>query len=597
MSNQSRKISMAKACVGDSCTMQFSTDRRSMLKGAALAAAGLALMGVPTGAGAQDGAMIENLNLGAIGGGTNPQINFNPFSPNQLAGGAFIYESMYIVSDYDCTEIPWLAQSYEWRDDTTLVFTAREGVQWSDGTPFGANDIAFTFNMFKEYPATDINGAWTYLESVAAEGNDAVFTFKEVAIPEFFRFAEIKIVPEHIWKDAGDPVAFVNDKPVGTGPFMFESFNGEQLTAVRNPNYWLADRIRINKLTYRKAGEGEVDRLRLAEGEYDWNGMYVPNVEDVFVARDPEHNHYWFAQGSSIGLGMNLQKAPFNDPGFRKGIAWAIDRDKIIQNAQLGYVTQASQTGLKLPGQASWLNPDIENEGYLGYDVEKATQLLSDAGYTKDGDTLKDKDGNAIEFRMMVPAGWADWIQAAQIVQESLGEVGIKVNLETPEGSIHDQDRKSGNFDTFFQVHGGTCNMHANFFDNYHSAMGAAEGEDVISNFSRYSNPDYDALCDQLRTATDEATQKDLVYQLQEIFYNDVPTVDIWYGAHWFEYRTANAEGWPSEENPYAQATDPNLILINLVPPGEESPMDFPTLTEASPEASPAASPEASPAS
>ena len=72
-----------------------------------------------------------------------------------------------------------------------------------------------------------------------------------------------------------------------------------------------------------------------------------------------------------------------------------------------------------------------------------------------------------------------------------------------------------------------------------------------------------------------------IVHQLQEIFFNDVPVVDIWYGAHWFQYRTEHAVGWPNEETPYAQQTDPFLVIINLVPPGEESPMNFPTLEEA----------------
>jgi peptide/nickel transport system substrate-binding protein len=191
---------------------------------------------------------------------------------------------------------------------------------------------------------------------------------------------------------------------------------------------------------------------------------------------------------------------------------------------------------------------------------------------------------------MMVPAGWADWIQAAQIVQESLQELGMTVNLETPEGSIHDQDRKSGNFDTYFDAHGGNCSMYSNFADHFHSAMTAEIGEDAVSNWTRYQNPDFDALLDQLRVTSNPDEQLTLVKQLQEIFYNDLPVVDLWYGANWFQYRTEHAVGWPNADNPYAKQEDWQLVLINLVPPGEESPMDFPTLNEA-------ASPDATPAS
>jgi peptide/nickel transport system substrate-binding protein len=589
-----RPITLAKACTGPSCTTRAShlVNRRALLQGAAGGAATLALFGMPGLTAAQDQPMIDNLNLGSFGGGSNPQINFNPYSPNSLSN--WFFEPLYIINDYDCLEIPWLASSYEWRDEQTLVFTAREGVTWHDGEAFGADDIAFTLNLLKDFPALDLNGAWNYLESVTAEGNEAIFTFTEVAIPEFFRMADpwVLILPEHQWSQVEDPLTFLNEQPVGTGPFTFGEFNGEQLTGIRYENYWQADRIRVQQVTWRKAGEGQTDQLRLAEGEYDWNAMYVPNVEQVYVAQDPDNNHFWYAQGSSIGLGMNLSKAPFDDVEFRRGIAWAIDRDKIIQNAQLGYVTQASQTGLKLPGQQDWLNTGIENEGYLGRDLDRARQVLTDAGYTWDGDTMLGLDGNPIEFRFMCPAGWADWIQAGQIVQESLQEIGITVNLETPDGAIHDQDRLAGNYDTFFQVHGGGCNMHANFFDNFHSAMTAPVGEDAITNYIRYQNPDYDALCDQLRVAPTFEEQQPIVQQLQEVFFNELPVVDIWYGAHWFQYRTEKAVGWPNEENPYAQQTDPFLVLINLVPPGEESPMNFPTLEEA-----PESSPESSPAS
>ncbi len=76
------------------------------------------------------------------------QINFNPYSPNALSN--WFFEPLYIINDYSCEEIPWLAQSYEWRDDQTLVFTARDGVTWHDGEAFGADDIAVSLNLLKE---------------------------------------------------------------------------------------------------------------------------------------------------------------------------------------------------------------------------------------------------------------------------------------------------------------------------------------------------------------------------------------------------------------------------------------------------------------
>jgi peptide/nickel transport system substrate-binding protein len=465
--------------------------------------------------------------------------------------------------------VPWLAESYEWTDPQTLVFTIREGVTWSDGEAFDAADVAFTFNMLGENAALDTTGAWNYLSEVTAEGNQVTFSFGEVHTPGFFRVADVLIVPEHIWAEVDDPVTYVNENPVGTGPFLFENFNPQELTFTRNPDYWQADLVMIQGLSYSRPGEGQVDQLRLARGEYDWNSMYVPNIEEVFVAEDPEHNHYWFAQGSSISLSFNLTKAPFNDPAFRKGVAYAVDRPRIIEQAQLGYVTQASQTGLKLPGQADWLSSDVQDEGMIPYDVEQAKTLLEEAGYTLDGDTLSDPDGNAVEFSFMVPAGWLDWIQAAQIISENLAEVGITMNVETPDAAIHDQDRASGNFDSLFTVHGGQCSMYRNYADFLASELTAPVGEQATSNWIRWEDEETDQFLETLATSTDEAEQKEAVNGLQTIMMEQFPTIPLWYGAHWFQYRTEKAVGWPSEEDPYTiQAGNSGfLIIINLRPP------------------------------
>lgn len=555
----------AASCRGGVCNV----DRRTVLKGSAALAGGILIGTAPGATLAQEGeAPIPVLNLGGMGGGTNPQINFNPYSPNKLALG-FMYEPLYIVDGYNCEEHPWLAESYEWTDEQTLVFTVRESVTWSDGEPFDAADVAFTFNMLGEHRALDTLGTWNYLSEVTADGNQVTFSFAEVHNPGFYRVVEVLIVPEHIWSEVDDPVTFVNENPIGTGAFLFENFTPQEVTFTRNPDYWRADQVMIQGLRFTKPGEGQVDQLRLSRGEYDWNSMYVPNIEEVFVSQDPENNHYWYAPGSSISLSFNLTKAPFDDPAFRHGVAYAVNRDRIIEQAQLGYVTQASQTGLKIPGQEDWLAPDVENEGMIPHDTERALSILEEAGYTRDGDTLMDPEGNAIEFSFKVPAGWLDWIQAAQIISESLAEIGITMNVETPEVSIHDQDRASGNFDAIFTVHGGQCSMYRNYADFLASELSAPVGEQATSNWIRWQDEETDQLLEQLATSSEEAAQEEAVHGLQMIMMEQFPTIPLWYGAYWFQYRTEKAVGWPNEENPYTiqQGNSGFLIIINLRPP------------------------------
>lgn len=512
------------------------------------------------------GGMVQQLNMGSMGGGTNPQINFNPYSPNRLSIES-VFEKLYIVNEYNCGLVPWLATKYTWKDPKTLDFTIRTGVKWSDGKPFSANDVAFTFDMLKKNPALDTNGATQLLDSVTAAGDTVTFAFSAPAAQALYQIANTYIVPQHIWSEQQDPVKFTNPKPVTTGPMVLDHFNPQELVYKRNPDYWQADKFKVSGLRYSKPAEGSADQLRLANGEYDWNAMFVPNVQKVFVDRDPQHNHYWFSQGSPISFSMNLTKAPFNDVKFREAMASAIDRDAIAQKAELGYVTTASQTMMKLPGQKDWIDPKIANEGKIPYDKNKALQTLTAAGYKQQGGKLLGKDGKQIAFNFMVPAGWSDWIQAAQIIQRNLSDLGIKLNVDTPTPAIHDQRRASGDFDTLFTVPAGMCSMYTNFSLPLNSAATAPVGKNATSNWIRYQDPATDKLLAQLASTTDPNQQKPIVYQLENVMMTQYPLIPLWYGAVWFEYRTEKAIGWPSEKDPYASPNNTELVLISLRPP------------------------------
>lgn len=550
----------ASACAGGSCAV----DRRSLLKGAAALGGGMMLGGIPASrifaqtpvSGSTE--PIPRLNGGGMGGGSNPQANFNTFSPNKISGtDNLVFERLYYVNTYNCEEVPWLAESYEWSDSQTLTFTLREGVAWNDGTEFTADDVLFTFELLMANPALDANGATAGLESVTADGTTVTFAYDAPATPMFHPVTSTFIVPKHVWEGVDDPVTFVNaENPVGTGPYTLGSFNSEEVVWVKNENYWAADEIVVQEIGFSKPAEGQADMLRLADGAYDWNAKFIPNVDEVYVSRDPEHNHYWYAPGGNIALYFNLTKEPFSDVEFRRAVAHAINKDEIAEKAQLGYVETASQTGLKIPGQEAWLNPDIPDQGKIPYDPDTARQILEDAGYTD------------VEFSFKVPAGWTDWIQAANIIASNLGEVGITVNVETPDAAIvNDQDRPTGNYDLVFGVHGGGCSMYRNFYDHLASAATAPVGEKAVSNHVRWEDETTDDLLNQFLSAETEEQQMEIAHQLQTVMYEQFPTIPLWYGAIWFQYRTENAVGWPNEEDPYAGSGDLPLILRRLRAP------------------------------
>ena len=164
--------------------------------------------------------------------------NFNPFASRPLVPTlAGIYEPLMIYNMAKGELVPWLADKYAFSaDNKTLTFTLHDGVKWSDGQPFTAQDVAFTFNLLKnktglQGPGLQALGASGYIDSVAApDDKTVVFTFKVVNTPGLYDIIGQNIVPEHLWKDVADPAKYTNDNPVGTGPFT-------QVTVFQNQAY------------------------------------------------------------------------------------------------------------------------------------------------------------------------------------------------------------------------------------------------------------------------------------------------------------------------------------------------------------------------
>src|SRR5579862_3826600 len=128
------------------------------------------------------------------GGGTltiqgdsgNPTLveNFNPFQPStELHGAYLIYAPLETVSSVNGSYTPFLATGYKFTSPTTLVYTIRQCVKWSDGTPLTPADAVFTFNLLKKHPALDSNGIWSQVTAVSASGNDVTLTFKATDVP------------------------------------------------------------------------------------------------------------------------------------------------------------------------------------------------------------------------------------------------------------------------------------------------------------------------------------------------------------------------------------------------------------------------------
>jgi peptide/nickel transport system substrate-binding protein len=498
----------------------------------------------------------------------NPTLveNFNPFQPTtELHGTYLMYAPLETVSTINGSYTPFLATGYKFTNPTTLVYTIRPGVKWSDGTAFTPADVVFTFNLLKKHPALDTNGVWSQISGVSASGNDVTFTFKAPDVPFAATIAQTPIVPQHIWSTIANPVTFTNTHPVGTGPFTLGSFAPTQYTLTKNPLYWDASKIAPTSVVFpAQATNQSTNQLDVSSGQYDWAYTYMPDVKATYVDRDPATNRYWFPPGGSIGLFLNLTQAPYNNVNFRQGISLALNRATIARKAVNGYMAPASTSGIILPNEQHWLNPSLPNQGVVSQNIPAAMAAFAKAGYTTKGGKLVGPNGAQASMTITLPNSFTDWAAAGTEISSELGAVGIKVSLQEPQFAQYSQTTQAGTFNAAIGGFGGTGIPFNDYDLALNSAFAAPVHTPTVNNFERYTNAGVNQALGTLAASTSPSTQQQATNKLESMMYNNVPVVLLYYGGSWGLFSTKHFTGWPSASDPYTLPTNYNYSLLTV---------------------------------
>ncbi|XXY45069.1 ABC transporter substrate-binding protein [Sorangium sp. So ce269] len=504
--------------------------------------------------------------------------NFNPLLSEgsvrfpTLAG---IYEPMLVFNTMKGEYTPWLATKYAWSDgNKKLTFTTRPGVKWSDGQAFSAKDVVFTFELLKKHPALDLSGVWKFVESVKAADDATVeFALKRPYVPGLSYIGHQPIVPEHKWKDVADPVTFSNENPVATGPFTeVKVFQNQVYELGKNPNYWQAGKPAVDGLRFPAYPGNDQVSLAIINGEVDWAGAFVPEIEKVYVAKDPANHHYWFPLvGGMATLYPNSTKKPFDDVRVRKAISMGIDREQIVKIAANNYTQPADATGLD-DSYERWRNPKAVAAGdWVKLDLAKAKQLLDEAGYTAGPDGIRVKDGKPLRFEINVVTGWSDWVRAVQIITQNLKQLGVDASLKAYDFSAFFEALQKGTFDMSM----GWTTVEPTPYNYYRELMSAElvkpVGESSARNWHRYGDKEADKLLQQFESATELAEQKRILDELQMLYAQNAPVLPLFKNPSWGEYNTKRFTGFPTRENPYAKLSPNNppeylLVLTELRP-------------------------------
>ncbi len=494
------------------------------------------------------------------------QCDFNPYN-GSVNGQSFgvLYEPLVYDNLLNDKKTPWLASDYQWSaDNKTLTFTIRSGVTWTDGQPFTAADVVFSFALLKQHPEADLQSDWQVIQSVIQQGDDKVaFTFNQSAVPNFYQIAgQTAIVPQHIWSAFKDPAAQVVKDPVGTGPFTMSACTGQNITYKRNPNYWQKGLPYLDTVNYPAFLDNDPANAFLAAGQAQWGGQFIPNIDTYYVAKDPKNNHYWFPPIDNINVWFNTTLAPLNNKAVRQAIAYSIDRPSVSQKGEFGYEPPGNQTGVLSPTFDSWIDKaQADTYGYK-FDVAKAQGLLQQAGFTKGSSGIfQDSSGKKLSLSIINIAGYTDWVASVQVIQDNLKQVGIELKPVNLEATAYFDKLFTGNFELAY----GSVNTspgpspYYELRNTLHSATTAAIGQTAAGDYGRYKNPALDALFDQYGGTTDPAKQHDLIKQVEKIMLEDVPVIPVTEGVAWYQYSTKDFAGWPTKDDPFAAPAPWNL--------------------------------------
>ncbi|QIQ06665.1 ABC transporter substrate-binding protein [Streptomyces liangshanensis] len=546
--------------------------RRGVLAGALAGTAALALVGCqPSSGGAGSGGGKTTLTV--AGQSDNLTQVFNPFLPNSAQAltysspgqSGFIYEPLVQINTVNIGhDLPWLAKAWRWSDgNKTLTLDLASGVKWSDGTPFSADDVVFTYTMLKSHPGMNLLGA-DFATVSAPTPQQVVFTFAVPSQQYFTNIVSCPIVSKHLWSKVKDPTTYPDKNPVGTGPFTLSTFSPQSFLLVRNEDYWQT-KAQIHALRFVAYKDNVSMTNALVQGQADWGGTFIANAEKTFVSRS-KHNHYWAPIAGTDGLIPNLERWPLSDLAVRKAINLGVDRKQVA--AASNDVPATSITGLPMPAYTANIAPQYKGLN-LEQDTAKAEQILKDAGYAKAGDGYYAKGGKRVEFSITFPSAYTEIAARCQVLVSQLKDIGIKLNIDTTTVTEINTLTAKGDFDSTM---GYPVNSAPRAFSYYNDTINPnlyypiGKATPTYQNIERFQNAEAAALFKEYPKATTDAQRQQILNGIEKIFVENLPWIPMFYWGSYSDWSTAKATGFPSPDDPYFSPIPNPVVALRLKP-------------------------------
>lgn len=410
-------------------------------------------------------------------------------------------------------------------DGLTFTFTLRDGVKFHDGRPLTSADAKYTLDLvfssnfakaasFFEGTGPDKN---SYIKSVETpDDKTMVVTLTKPWVGLLSNLVPIAIIPKDTYESQ-------KTHPLGTGPFKFVNYDNTQQVCDLEAfaDYW-EGAPRLQAVRVRVISDMNALQAELQSGRVDIAPMPTSLSPDAVkrLEQDPKLQVKAFKGSNVLLLTINTSSPPLDKVKVRQAIAYAIDRESLIKNLLLGY----GKIAHSIIPEESWSYSPGQT---YSYDPAMAKRLLDEAGFPDpDGDGPKMRFAKPVVYKLSGSS--IAGRQYAGVIQNQLKEVGIPLEIQTPEVNTLFDELRRGNFQiSYTQWVGG--NQDPIFYKDLFATSEIPTQTRPSRNRSRYSNPELDALLDEAVNTFDREKAFELYKKIQGIISRDVPVLPLWY--------------------------------------------------------------------
>jgi peptide/nickel transport system substrate-binding protein len=452
-------------------------------------------------------------------------------------------------------EIPTAANGGVAADGKSVTWKLKQNLKWSDGQPFTAADVVFTYQFIANPKVASVSaGTYDAIKSVEAIDNHTVrINFKDVnpAWSLVFVGGEGAILPKHIYEQyngANAREAPANLKPVGTGPYRVLEFrSGDTVIYEPNPEFRQADKLSFQKIELKGGGDAtSAARAVLQTGDADFaynvqveapvlkqletagKGKVITNYGAQMERINLNHSNSDRVAPSGERSSIDYPHPLFNDRAVREAVSLAIDRDTIAEQLY-GVTGKATANFLVAPEQYVSKNTSYE------YNLEKAAKLLDKAGWV-DSNNNGTRDKNGVEMQLLFQTSVNPLRQKTQtLVKQGLQSIGIGVELKSIDAGVYFSSDPSNNdtverFYADMQMYtSGNISPDPGAYMKFFTCNQIPQKANNWSgdNNSRYCNPQYDRLWQQSNTELNPQTRTQIFKLMNDILVKEFVVIPL----------------------------------------------------------------------